>query len=209
MDRLLAAEQLRKALQMFAATLADEKALEIAAVFPVWSPDQYYTAGTVISYGTNPVGDPQLYKVAQSHMSQSIYPPGSGTESLYTAFGLDDSGYPIWAQPSGAHDAYNKGDVVNYNGTLYESLIDGNVWSPDAYPAGWKAVSGETIVPDPGPDPDTGPTEYPDWVQPSGARDAYNKGDVVNYNGTLYESLIDGNVWSPDAYPAGWEVVPE
>lgn len=207
MDRLLAAEQLRKALQLLAATLADERALEIATVFPAWAPDQYYAAGAVISYGTNPVGDPQLYKVAQAHMSQSIYPPGVGTESLYTAFGLDDSGYPIWAQPSGAHDAYNKGDVVNYNGTLYESLIDGNVWSPDAYPAGWKAVSGGTVVPDPGPDPDPGTTEYPDWVQPSGAHDAYNTGDIVRYNGVLYRSKIDGNVWAPDAYPAGWEEV--
>ena len=99
------------------------------------------------------MGDPQLYKVAKDHMSQSIYPPGGGTESLYTAFGLDDSGYPIWAQPSGAHDAYNKGDVVNHNGTLYESLVDGNVWSPDAYPAGWKK-HGETE-----------PEDYPEWVQ--------------------------------------------
>ena len=33
-----------------------------------------------------------------------------------------------------------------------------------------------------------------------------NKGDIVNYNGVLYESLIDGNVYAPDAYPAGWAV---
>lgn len=199
MDRLLAAEQLRKALQLFAATLADENALEIATVFPAWAPDQYYAAGAVISYGTNPVGDPQLYKVVQAHMSQSIFPPGSGTESLYSSFGLDESGYPIWAQPSGAHDAYNSGDIVNYNGTLYESLIDGNVWAPDVYPVGWEEVGGTV-------DPDPGPTEYPDWVQPSGSHDAYNTGDIVRYNGVLYRSKIDGNAWSPDAYPAGWEV---
>lgn len=165
-----------------------------------------YVIGDIVSYGVNSLGDPQLYKIVQAHTSQSDWTP-STTPSLYDAFGLDASGYPIWAQPSGAHDAYSKGDVVNYNGTLYESLIDGNVWSPDAYPAGWKSVSGGTVVPDPGPDPDPGTTEYPDWVQPSGAHDAYNTGDIVRYNGVLYRSKIDGNVWAPDAYPAGWEEV--
>lgn len=59
---------------------------------------------------------------------------------MYTAFGVDESGIPIWKQPSGAHDAYNKGDKVKYNEKYYESLIDGNVWAPDAYPAGWKEI---------------------------------------------------------------------
>lgn len=47
---------------------------------------------------------------------------------------------------------------------------------------------------------------YAEWVQPLGASDAYNTGDVVSYNGVLYKSLIDNNTWSPEAYPAGWEV---
>ena len=48
---------------------------------------------------------------------------------------------------------------------------------------------------------------YPEWVQPLGATDAYNKGDIVSYKGKLYRSTIDSNVWAPDAYPAGWEEV--
>lgn len=32
-------------------------------------------------------------------------------------------------------------------------------------------------------------------------------GDKVTYNGKVYMSLIDNNVWSPDAYPAGWQEV--
>ena len=32
---------------------------------------------------------------------------------------------------------------------------------------------------------------------------------IVDYNGMLYKSLIDGNVWSPEAYPQGWEVYTE
>ena len=208
MNRLLAAEQLRRALQIFTATLSDEKALEIPSVYPAWAAQTYYKTGDIISHGNNPVGDPQLYKVVQDHMSQDIYPPGTGTESLYTAFGLDEFGYPVWTQPSGAHDAYNTGDVVNYNGTLYSSKIDGNVWAIDVYPAGWDEVDGDGTVtpePDPGTDPEE-PTTYPDWVQPSGSHDAYNTGDIVRYNGVLYRSKIDGNTWAPDAYPAGWEV---
>ena len=46
-----------------------------------------------------------------------------------------------WVQPTGAHDAYAKGDRVNFNGQDYESLIDGNTWSPSDYPAGWKAIA--------------------------------------------------------------------
>lgn len=140
MNRLQAAEQLRRALQMFAATLTEEQALEIATVYPVWEAHHAYQVGDIISYGTNSAGDPQLYKVVQAHTSQDNWRPGAGTESLYDAFGLDDGGYPIWSQPSGAHDAYNTGDIVNYNGTLYKSVIDGNVWAPDAYPQGWEVV---------------------------------------------------------------------
>lgn len=141
MDKRLAADQLRRAIQLFAASLDEERALEVASVYPSWEPNRTYATGEIVSYGVNAVGDPQLYKVAQAHTSQEIYPPGGGTESLYTAFGLDDSGYPIWSQPSGAHDAYNKGDRVSYNGKIYESTVDGNTWSPDAYPAGWREVS--------------------------------------------------------------------
>lgn len=137
MNRLQAAEQLRKALQMFAATLTDEQALEIATVYPVWETAHAYAVGNIISYGTNSVGDPQLYKVVQAHTSQADWTPDA-VPALYDAFGLDEQGYPLWSQPTGAHDAYNAGDIVDYNGTLYKSLIDGNVWSPDAYPAGWE-----------------------------------------------------------------------
>lgn len=41
---------------------------------------------------------------------------------------------------TGAHDAYQTGDRVTYNGQIYESTIDNNVWSPDTYPQGWKLV---------------------------------------------------------------------
>ena len=136
MNRMQAAEQLRKALQMFAAGLTDEQAMEVVAVYDPWKLGKAYTVGEFLTYGVNGVGDPQLYKVVQAHTSQADWRPDA-TPSLYVAIGLDEQGYPVWSQPTGAHDAYNKGDIVNYNGALYQSLIDGNVYSPLDYPAGW------------------------------------------------------------------------
>lgn len=71
----------------------------------------------------------------------------------------------------------------------------------------WAAVHALEARPAPEPSQEPEPAEIPDWVQPTGAHDAYNKGDKVRYNGKVYESLIDGNVWSPDVYPAGWREV--
>lgn len=139
MNRLQIAEQFRKALQMFAMSLEDEKAMEVAAIYDLWEVGRAYTTGEFFTYGVNSVGDPQLYKVAQDHTSQADWKPDI-TPALYVAIGLDEEGHPVWSQPTGAHDAYNKGDIVDYNGTLYESLIDGNIYSPEAYPAGWNEV---------------------------------------------------------------------
>lgn len=140
MNRLQAAEQLRRALQMFAQTLTEDEALEIATVYPAYEVGKAYKVDEFISYGLNEVGDTQLYKVVQAHTSQEDWKPDA-TPALYTPIGLTEEGYPIWSQPTGAHDAYNTGDIVDYNGTLYRSTIDGNVWSPEAYPAGWEKVN--------------------------------------------------------------------
>lgn len=55
--------------------------------------------------------------------------------------------------------------------------------------------------------PPTPEEEYPEYVQPTGAHDAYNIGDKITYNGKKYVCKMDGCVWTPDAYPAGWEEV--
>ena len=137
--KIQAAEQLRRAMQMFAASLDDERALEVATLYPVYAAGVNYAAGTIIRKGKNGTGDPQLYRVVQSHTSQADWPPAD-TPALYEPIGLNADGYPVWSAPSGVHDAYNKGDVVDYNGTLYRSTIDGNIWAPDEYPAGWEVV---------------------------------------------------------------------
>lgn len=140
MNKLQAAEQLRRALQMFAATLSDEQAMEVATVYDEWQPGRQYAQGVYLTYGTNGVGDVQLYKVAQAHTSQADWTPDK-TAALYVPIGLDDDGYPVWSQPTGAHDAYNTGDVVDHDGTLYESQIDGNTTVPGSDERYWKVYN--------------------------------------------------------------------
>lgn len=140
MDKMQAAAQFRRALQLFAASLDEGTALEIPSVYPSWEPGRAYAAGDYLAYGVNTVGDPQLYKVAQAHTSQEDWRP-DGLPALYVPLGLSEEGYPVWSRPTGAHDAYNTGDVVDYQGMLYRCTIDGNVWSPEEYPQGWETVS--------------------------------------------------------------------
>lgn len=133
------AEAIREAMDVAGASLTEEMALECVRLYRPWEIGKAYSVDEYLTYGQNGVGDPQLYKVVQAHTSQADWTPDI-TPALYDAIGLDDDGYPVWSQPTGAHDAYNTGDIVNYNGTLYESTIDGNIWAPDVYPAGWKVV---------------------------------------------------------------------
>lgn len=140
MDRVQMAEQFRKALQMFAASLTDEQAMEVATIYDQWTIGKGYAVGEFVTYGQNGVGDPQLYKVVQAHTSQADWAPNTAA-ALFVAIGLDNAGYPIWSQPTGAHDAYNSGDIVSYNGTIYKSLINGNTYSPENYPAGWAKIA--------------------------------------------------------------------
>lgn len=116
-----------------AATFTDEQALEVKELYPEFEIGYSYKKDDRFTYNG------RLFKVNQDHTSQDQWIPGeTGTESLYTNLELNEGGYLVWKQPTGAHDAYNKDDIVEYNGQLYKSLINGNVYSPDAYPAGWE-----------------------------------------------------------------------
>lgn len=91
--------------------------------------------------------------------------------------------------------SYSIGDKVQYTEKVYKCVqvhTSQADWTPDVTPALWTHTSIE---------------EWPEWVQPTGAQDAYNIGDKVTYQGHHYISTIDGNVWAPDAYPAGWQLV--
>lgn len=104
-----------------------------------------------------------------------------------------------WVQPTGAHDAYAKGEVVTHEGIQYESTVVANVWEPGV--SGWRALVVE--------DPETGEVMVPEWAQPTGAHDVYGSGDRVTFEGAIYESTIPNNSWSPSAYPGGWKLIAE
>lgn len=140
-NQILKAEQLRRAIQIALQSLTDEATImEVPYIYALWNGNACaYRAGEILQYGENGVGDPQLYQVLQNHTSQMDWQPDTAT-SLYKAIGITPSGYPIWAQPVGATDAYNAGDIVEHNGSLWVSTADANVWEPGVY--GWDAYEG-------------------------------------------------------------------
>lgn len=133
--------QLNRFMQMSvqSANLPDEKAMEVADLYPEWKEKQKYTVDTILKYGVNADGETQLYKVVQEHTSQADWTPDANP-SLYKKVGFDEeTGVPIWTQSQGAHDAYNTGDIVMHNGVKYKSTVDGNTWEPGVY--GWEIVT--------------------------------------------------------------------
>ena len=122
-------DQLRRALQLSAVALPEDKAREVAAVYPVWVASAEYPAGEYIAHGKDANGDPVLYKVVQGHVSQPDWPPGS-VPALYACVSLTEQGHPVWSSPAGAHDAYNSGDIVSCAGRLWRSEINGNTTKP-------------------------------------------------------------------------------
>lgn len=97
--------------------------------------------------------------------------------------------FPAWAE--GAD--YETDERIEYGGTLYR-CVQGHTaqaeWIPEKTPALWARVSLE---------------EWPQWVQPSGAHEAYNAGDRVSHKGAHWTSNVDANVWEPGVY--GWTEV--
>lgn len=88
----------------------------------------------IYAYGVDKV------QCVQSHKRMDFKP--EDTPALFNIIKTVVS-YPVWKQPAGAHDAYKVGDRVYFpteKDALYESKIAANVWSPTAYPAGWKKL---------------------------------------------------------------------
>ena len=123
------ARALRPYIEKAAISLTDEDALQAVELFPQWVVEHAYVVGERLQY--NGV----LYRVVQAHTSQADWTPDI-TPALFVVVSLDE--WPEFVQPTGVHDAYNKGDKVTFEGKHYISLIDGNVYSPAAYPAGWQ-----------------------------------------------------------------------
>lgn len=128
------ANKMRSYIEKSAQNLDDVDALEMPAMFPKWSPGTTYVKGTRVRY--NEI----LYIVLSDHTSQADWTPEAAPSLFAKVLIPDENVIPEWEQP-GSTNPYMKGDKVMYNGNTYESLIDNNVWSPDAYPAGWKLIT--------------------------------------------------------------------
>ena len=119
-------------------SISDGAALKVPELFPQWNGNsKEYVKDDKVLY------DGVLYKVLQNHTSQEGWTPTSAP-SLFAKVLTSEGEILDWEQPSSTNP-YMKGDKVKFNGKIYESVIDNNVWSPDAYPAGWKEVT-ETIT---------------------------------------------------------------
>lgn len=116
-------------------SVSDEAAILIPDVFPSWS-----GAGVAYKTGDRVMYNGTMYKVLQDHTSQEGWTP-EAAPSLFAKVLTSTTGEPLpWEQP-GSTNPYMTGDRVTYNGKIYESTIDNNVWAPDAYPAGWKEIT--------------------------------------------------------------------
>lgn len=96
--------------------------------------------------------------------------------------------FPTWVSRMDTEVA--AGERFWYDGELWKVLQPHTVqesWTPPTSPSLFVKVSIE---------------EIPEWVQPVGSTDAYNKGDKVKHNGGTWISDVDGNVWEPGVY--GW-----
>lgn len=199
---------MRSVIEDSVTALDDETAATVPSLFTPW------TVGEAVEVGDRRYYAHRLYKVVQAHTTQADWTPDV-TPALWAVLGdpgeagtIDD---PITAA-RGMEYEYGKYYFDPEDGKIYLCEREGEAtggkiilqYLPHELIGQYfsAAESGETEEP---AEPDTGDT-YPEWVQPTGGHDAYNTGDIVMYNGTAYRSLIDGNVWAPDAYPQGWEV---
>ena len=96
--------------------------------------------------------------------------------------------FPHWSDSK----EYEAGERVNYNGTLFKCLTAHTSqpsWTPDVSPSLWVRVDDPSI-------------EWPEWIQPTGATDAYPLGAKVSHNSKHWISDVDNNVWEPGVF--GW-----
>jgi len=97
--------------------------------------------------------------------------------------------YPAWKTGT----AYTVDERIRYNNTLYRCVqlhTSQDDWTPDITPALWTVVSLD---------------EFPEWVQPTGAQDAYRLGDKVSHNDKHWVNTLDYNTYEPGVY--GWSEV--
>jgi len=113
------------------ASATDEQALDAVALYPAWKPDMGLTAGDRVRHKGI------LYRVLQDHTSQETWTPDAAPSLFARVLIPDPEVIPEWVQPDSTNP-YMTGDRVTYNGKIWESTIDNNVWAPSVY--GWIEV---------------------------------------------------------------------
>ena len=114
------------------AMLTDEQAIEVIDLYDEWAVNKQVYAGNRIQF------EGELYKVLQDHTTQADWTPDV-TPALYVEVGY---GYREIKENMMATEAFAKGEIGWWKekDNLYESLFDGNVYTPDSYPNGWQKV---------------------------------------------------------------------
>lgn len=107
--------------------LTDEQAADVPSAFHAWEVGVAYASGNRVQHGG------KLWKCLQAHTSQAGWEPGVAP-SLWVEVAKPGE-IPDWKQPTGAQDAYSKGDKVKHNAKVWVSNVDNNVWEPGVY--GW------------------------------------------------------------------------
>lgn len=129
------ARKLRPYIEKAALSLDDNDALEAPNLFPNWSAEKEdgYQVGERVRY------ENILYKCLQAHIPQAAWTPVAATSLWAKVLIPDENVIPEWEQPDSTNP-YMIGDKVSFEGKVYESVINNNIWSPATYPAGWKEV---------------------------------------------------------------------
>lgn len=125
------AKELRPIIEQAVMTgdLTEEQMEQATDLFPAWDGDGVeYVVDDRVKYGG------LLYKCVQNHTSQPTWNPVDAP-SLWSRSADPGEEWPEWIQPTGAHDAYKKGDKVSHNGKHWTSDIDANTYEPGVY--GW------------------------------------------------------------------------
>lgn len=127
------AQKLRPYIEKAALSLPDEDALEAVDLFPRWDGlHGKYFVDDKVRYDGN------LYKCLQEHISQDSWTPVAAASLWAKVLIPDPNVIPEWEQPDSTNP-YSKGDKVMFEGQVYESTINSNVWAPNVY--GWVLVN--------------------------------------------------------------------
>ena len=121
----------RKHIETAVQSLTDDTALEAVTLYPKWESGVEYVAGYKVQY--NDI----LYTCLMAHTSQETWTPDV-SPSLWSKVLIPEEGKPLpWEQPDSTN-AYKKGDKVTYDGSVWVSDVDNNVWQPGVY--GWTKI---------------------------------------------------------------------